>query len=63
MAEVTGATRVLAMGGGGVSLKEAELSEDQDSFGRGQLHRLVGGVDHAKKRCFFVGFHGDLIKI
>eukprot|EP00435_Cladocopium_sp_Y103_P032363 s2557_g8.t1 len=26
--KVTGATRVLAMGGGGVSLKEAELSED-----------------------------------
>ena len=31
--QVTGATRVLAMGGGGVSLKEAELSEHQDSCG------------------------------
>ena len=35
--EVTGATRVLAMGGGGLSFKEAELSKDglpSDGFGR-----------------------------
>ncbi|CAL1141512.1 unnamed protein product [Cladocopium goreaui] len=53
--KVTGATRVLAMGGGGVSLKEAELSEDQDirwtvfALSRGHKEMFPTLVDWAVK--------------
>ena len=61
--QVTGATRVLAMGGGGVSLKEAELSEShQDSFGD-RFVPFLGELSHPNAILFEKVTWGHNIKL